>query len=286
MIILNSARELLTSTGLSGAVRTRGWAFATDGASQNWEILPTISDNRLALPTKDGKWAVPTDFLRTPPRPPIREEVLEDVLRRARTFKYEGSTDLKWDGTGRGPMASKEPVHKILPKPYPITCSHFVGMVLAGLEYTSTTYVRDSNVKTGYFVPYGAPAESLNLYQAWLSARWFFINGDMWWSDGTDIAPGDLLFFSHQDPESTYDRVREGKTTPYFGNIYHVSLYMGANTMIQSATPTSPTGVYELSFTKSYKDDFRLAVRPKWRPPMKSLLGLLYNGHENLLHLR
>lgn len=269
MTTLDRVRDLLNGRGLSGDVTTRGWSFPGDNAGMTWRIqdekpaIPTLS---FTIPTLDGKWAVPTGFASQPPRPPTPEPYLSDVLRRARTFKDEGGTDLKWESTRKGPGTSPTPVHSTYSKPYSVTCSHFTGMVAAGWEYKTTTYVADQNTRTGCYNPYGGDPTKMNLWQAWLSARWFFSNGDLWACTEGQIAPGDFLFFAEQDPEKSFASARAGTITPYFGNIFHVSIYLGGGLMLQSATPTSPTGVYEEPLNGYLKNSLRFAVRPRWRP--------------------
>lgn len=286
MTTLDRVRDLMLSRGLSGEVTTRGWSFPGDKAGMTWRVqvekpeLPVLS---YTIPTADERWAVPTGFATEPPRPPMSGELLEDVLRRARTFKDEGGTDLKWESTRKGPGTSPTPVHSTYEKPYSVTCSHFTGMVLAGWEYRTTTYVQDRNERTGWYVPYGGDPAKMNLWQAWLSARWFFTQGDLWACDRDQIAPGDLLFFAEQNPEKSYPKALTGELTPYFGNIFHVSMYLGGGLMIQSATPTSPTGVYEEPLNGYLKNSLRFAVRPRFRPPDDVLTSIVSGGHEAAL---
>lgn len=283
MKVLNSAREILNSTGLSGAVRTKGWSFDRDGAGLDWFISDKTDEPNLALPTLDGKFATPF-FTSTPPRGPLTGEALSDVMRRAKSFKYDGWTDLKWESTRKGPMTSPTPVHKTYPKPYSVTCSHFVGMVLAGYEYNSTTYVVDKNYTTGWRVLYGKPPEQMNIYQSWLEARWMFVNQYMWRASIDQIAPGDILYWCEPDPENSYARARQGVITPYFANNYHVGIYCGGKVVIQSATPTSATGVYETTLTDTFASKMTLAARPVWSPPPGKRLSLIDRKYENRLH--
>lgn len=284
MTTLNNARELLNSTGLSGTVETKGWSYDGDRAGMTWVIrdsAPSGPELSYAIPTLDGKYAVPTGFATTPPRPKVPSEILRDVLRRAQTFESDGGTNLKWRGGGSGPMTSADPVHKVMEKPYPVSCSHFSGMVAAGYEYNSTTYVVDKNFRTGAYVSYGRPPEKMSIYQAWLAGRWFFTNGDMWACTKDQLRPGDFAFFAEQDPEKSYAKARSGELTPYFGNIFHVGIYLGGDRIIQSAYPTSPTGVYTTSFDALLNRSLRFAVRPRWIYHGSPAVRVQSDGYEN-----
>lgn len=284
-MVLDKALDLLQRPGLTGRVRTRGWSWDADGAGQDWQIHDTAPAGRaglMALPTVDGRWAVPTSFATAPPRRPLGGAGLQDVMRRAYTFRDQGGTDLRWSGQRPGPGLSIAPVHSSQAKPYPVSCSHFIGMVTAGWEYASTTYVADANTRTGWYVPYGqpiGPGQQLIIWQACLSARFFFSAGDMWATDGTDIARGDLLYFCQHDPEKTWERAQHGEITAYFANVYHTALYVGDATVLQSATPTSPTGVYEAPLS-GLASTLALAARPRWAPPQDTALSIWLDDHE------
>lgn len=285
---VNGARDVLILPGLTGHVRTRYWAKPGDGAGQDWAIQdeePTGVLGRMSLPTVDGRWAVPTSFAASPPRGPLAGACLRDVMRRALTFRDEGGTDLLWVSDRPGPGLSRQPVHSSQPKPHPVSCSHFTGMVTAGWEYRSTTYVADQNSRTGWYVPYGAPigpGQELVIWQACLSAQTFFTMGDVWASDGTDIAAGDILFFSEHDPEKSWKQVRAGTKLPYFGNVYHTALYLGGGSVIQAATPTSPTGVYARPLA-GLSDTLSLVARPRWAPPAGTGMSVWIDGYETPL---
>ena len=100
-------------------------------------------------------------------------------------------------------------------KPYPITCSAFLNLVLQGYDYQHSTYARDTNERidlTAYVYP---------PHQAYSVVRWFFANGDVWLNETNEFKRGDLLAYSKQEPEG------EGTSGKYFANVYHVAMYYG-----------------------------------------------------------
>lgn len=283
MRTLETVRDLLSATGLSGSVSTRGYYRRADGAGMEWRIAsapPAGALGLVSVPTADGGVAVPTGLPSGPPRPAQHSGAVSDLLRRAYTFRDEGGTDLRWNAQRQGPGLSRTPVHSSQPKPYPVTCSHFVGMVLAGWEYRTTTYVADSNTRTGWYVPLGVEPRRAEIWQAHRLARLLFVRGDLWFTDGTDIERGDLLFFAEKDPERSYERVRTGAVQPYFGNVYHVAINLGGGRLLQSATPTSPTGVYETEMYRSLRETLCWAARPAWTPPQGTAMSAWIGQHE------
>lgn len=288
MVNILDTRTLMNSTGLSGRVTTKQWSKNGDGAGLNWDVVtekPTGIRERIAIPTADGRYAIPVDFKYPPLNHQLPKEYENDILVRAHTFMYQGGTDLKWGGKGAGPMTTKEPIHKVRSKPYPITCSHFTGMVAAGYEYTSTTYVADENSVTGAYIPFDDKPENLNIYQACLTAQKYYTMGILWLvTDDFQPKPCDLLFYAMPDPEGSYAKARAGTEPPYFGNVYHVGIYVDGDKIIQSAYPDSPTGVYIASY-REMRNTLTFVARPKWVwGPENPIRVLDRNGWERPVH--
>ncbi|AXQ79586.1 hypothetical protein DDV21_011195 [Streptococcus chenjunshii] len=224
--------KLMHTKGLSGIVRTRGHMSVDDGAGMTYiikEEKPTGVSENIAVPTIDGKWAVPID-LRTGPTGDYHSEAAEDAVKRAQTFADAG-TQLKWDPT-RFPPLKDGIVHRETTSPYPITCSSFVGQVLAGYDFSHTTYVEDENTVVGDYVDFGAPTASFD-WQAWRLAKWLTTESsqtDVWLNnpENPQYQKGDILFFSKQDPEG------EDTTGKYYGNIFHTAIYLGEGKIMHS----------------------------------------------------
>lgn len=251
----------------------KGMTFRMSPGSAQLSSLEKL----ISVPTANGGWAVPTGVPTSPPRTP-QVEAAEDMIRRGYTFRDQGGKDLVWEGTGRaGPLWGGTPTHRRYSKPYPITCSHFTGMLMKGWEYSSTTYVEDESYATGWFIPLGnqTPAAA-EIWQAHRQARLFYSRGDLWLSNGSDMERGDIVFFSQQNPEGQNDKVKAGTADAYFGNIYHVAQYLGDGKLLQAATPTSPTGVYEVAWS-TLSSTTAWVARPAWSPP-PSTRAFLWDG--------
>lgn len=268
-------------------VRTQGYTRENDGAAMSWRMQrekpAEALYQRISVPTANGGWAVPTGVPTAPPRAPYAPSA-EDMIRRGWTFQTEGGKDLIWEGTGRqGPLWGGVPVHRRYQKPYPITCSHFTGMLMMGWVYGSTTYKIDEPYSAGWYIPLeGLTATRAEIWQAHRQARWFYNHGDLWLSDGSDMARGDIVFFSEQNPEKQNDRVKAGTGDAYFGNIFHVAQYLGGGKLLQAATPTSPTGVYEEPWEGYLKGTTSWVARPSWAPP-KGTHTSLWDGEKEVL---
>lgn len=264
------ARDIMNGSGLPTELETTGFSREGDGGGMRWRVQGSAPDGVMALvslPTADGQWAVPVAPPVRPPRRP-NQAAAEDMIRRGFTFRDEGGRDLVWEGKGRaGPLWGGTPVHRRYSKPYPITCSHFTGMLMMGWEYSSTTYVVDTPRQVGWYVPLeGQTPAQAEIWQAHRQARLFYRRGDLWLSDGSDLERGDIVFFSQQDPEGQNAKVRAGENDAYFGNIYHVAQYLGGGQLLQAATPTSPTGVFEVPLS-SLRSTLSWVARPAWVPP-------------------
>ncbi|WP_139738337.1 hypothetical protein [Actinomyces wuliandei] len=219
--------------------------------------------------------------LPTSPPPVAHTAAVTDMVCRARTFMDEGGTSLVWDATRRGPGLSPTPVHSTTTTPMPITCSHLVGMLLAGWEYQSTTYVQDVNERTGWYSPLGVEPVRAPIWQAHRCAHHFWRRGRLWLvEDPGTLRTGVVLFFSQHDPESTWTAVLARTARPYFGNVYHTAIYLGGGDILQSTGPSSPTGVWEADLD-SLAPTLAWAARPEWIPPEHTSLSVLTDGLES-----
>lgn len=277
-------KDIYNGLGLSGEVTTTGYVTEGDGGQMRFRIQDAAPEGimgRVSVPTADGKWALPQGLPTQPPRQPL-EAAAEDMIRRGYTFRDEGGKDLIWEGTGRqGPLWGGQPVHRRYSKPYPITCSHFTGMLMMGWAYSSTTYVVDEPFRAGWYIPLeGQGAVGAQIWQAHRQARLFYRRGDLWLTDGSDLQRGDIVFFSEQNPEKQNENVKTGKADAYFGNIYHVAQYLGGGKILQAATPTSPTGVFEAPYAGHLKNTSTWAARPSWVPPEGTVLSVVDDKRE------
>ncbi|WP_369586712.1 hypothetical protein [Kingella oralis] len=140
--------ELMSIHGLRGKVRTKGHESVDDGAGMMFTIEDTLPDSRLgrmAVPLPDGKWAVPYGF-KTAPGTAVDADGVARQMARAQTFVDAGN-ELIWDASRHSPVYDKFTfnVRANYQKPYPITCSAFLNLVLQGYDYQHSTYARDTN---------------------------------------------------------------------------------------------------------------------------------------------
>ncbi|RLP09772.1 LPXTG cell wall anchor domain-containing protein [Propionibacterium australiense] len=257
-----TVEEMSEASGLSGTVRTAGYAEAGDGGAMTYTVAaaqPQGAYGDIAVPLADGSWAVPQG-LDEQPDAPADDSAVEQELARAQSFAAAG-TDLIWDSSRITPLSGKV-IHATDTKPYAVTCSSFVNMVLMGWDYEHTTYVADENTRVGEGVDFGSAAQSGELSGAANLARWFHAHGRTWLDDGSSqYQPGDVLFFSQQSVSG--DSSPTPSTEPnQFANIYHVALYVGDGRIIHSYGPESGAGVVEEDFSASLRDDLSFVARP------------------------
>ncbi|WP_154652400.1 hypothetical protein [Actinomyces timonensis] len=257
--------ELMRSNGrdLPGQVTTTADRKAGDGMSMTYSIVASLPDGdlgRMAVPLEDGMYAVP-EGLRTQPATTPNAAATSDAVARAQTFVDAGNS-ITWDASRPTPLSGPKPVHQLTSAPYAVTCANFVGMVLVGLDYNHSTYVADKNTPVGYTVDFGQRAEGSELWQANHLASWFYAHGDMWLDTTGDYQPGDILFFSQQNPEGNNSRVRSGQIPTYFANVYHTAIYIGDGKVMQATGPGK--GVTIDSLSGSLRDDITLVARPSY----------------------
>ncbi|MDO5068200.1 MAG: hypothetical protein Q4D96_13040 [Propionibacteriaceae bacterium] len=256
--------DLMNASGLSGTVATRGEEQIGDGGAMSFQIADAQPSDRLgkiSIPLADQKWAVPNNLPTAPPRG-IDEAAVADALKRAQTFVDAGN-ELTWDATRQSPLSGVN-VHATMSKPYAITCSQFLGMTLTGWDYSHTTYVADANTRVGRWVDFGHDPVGSRIWQANNLASWFYAHGDLWFSQDQQYAPGDILFFSKQNPEDSNSRVRQGQTGAYFGNIYHTALYVGDGKVMHARS--KGLGVVLEDLNPSLAKDVTFVARPEWVP--------------------
>ena len=193
---LDSTADLLWVRGLSGTITTLGTVSAGDGGAMSYSVtdsLPAGDLGDIAVPLADGRWAVP-EGLPTAPRTVPDPAAVEDTVARAMTFAAAGEA-LHWD-SGRATPLSGQVVHDTQTRPYAVTASAFVGMVLRGWDYEHTTYVAGGNTQVGQAVDFGTTSGA-ELGQASRLARWFYAHGDLWLDTDGQYQRGDVLFFSN-----------------------------------------------------------------------------------------
>ncbi len=257
-----TVEDMSEASGLSGTVQTAGYATAGDGGGMTYTITDTQPQGtygNIAVRLADGDWAVPEN-LDEQTDAQADSTLVEHELTRAQSFAAAG-TDLVWDSSRATPLSGKV-IHATDSKPYALTCSSFVGMVLMGWDYEHTTYVADRNTQVGEGVDFGSAAHNGELSGAANLARWFHAHGETWLDDGSQqYQPGDVLFFSQQ-PTDGGSSVSSDSDQSQFANIYHVAIYVGDGRIIHSYGPESGAGVLEEDFSASLQDDLSFVARP------------------------
>ena len=254
--------ELMRSNGrdLPGQVTTTADRKAGDGVSMTYTIVASLPDGdlgRMAVPLEDGMYAVP-EGLRTQPATTPNSTATSDAKKRAPTFVDAGGA-ITWDPSRPSPLSGQGATKDLTPRPYPITCSSFVGMVLGGLDYSHSTYQASTNTPVGYAVDFGQRIEGSDLWQANHLAAWFYEHGDMWLDTTGAYEVGDVLFFSEQNPERSNAKVRSAQLPTYFGNVYHTAIYIGDGKVMQATSPGK--GVTIDTLAGKLKDDVPLVAR-------------------------
>lgn len=155
----DTVAEMMRAPDVTGTVTTAGDEAPGDGAGMTYSVtgeLPAGDLGHVAVPLANGQWAVPQGLPTQAPRP-YDATAFEEFLTRAQTFADAG-TSLIWDASRPSPLTGQN-VHSTTSSPYPVTCSSFVGMVVAGWDYEHTTYVADENTRVGRWVEFGKPIE-------------------------------------------------------------------------------------------------------------------------------
>ena len=253
---LDSTADLLWVRGLSGTITTLGTVSAGDGGAMSYSVtdsLPAGDLEDIAVPLADGRWAVP-EGLPTAPRTVPDPAAVEDTVARAMTFAAAGEA-LHWD-SGRATPLSDQVVHDTQTRPYAVTASAFVGMVLRGWDYEHTTYVAGGNTQVGQAVDFGTTSGA-ELGQASRLARWFYAHGDLWLDTDGQYQRGDVLFFSNQEHAGT-----QPGGAPYFGNVYHTAVYLGDGRLVHATGPTTSAGVHVDALSPSLQADLTFVARP------------------------
>lgn len=255
--------ELMATDAPTGSkVKITGFAQWSDGTDVAYEVHATLPADqvlkRIAVPLADGRCAVPINTkLDAPTSADVRG--IDELVAAARTYVTAGS-QLVYDTTREGPLSSPTPVHSRYTAPYPITCSVFMGCLLRGYTYATTTYVADSNTRAydwGNTFPvreYTSPAlQSFRLLQYyWNTGQAFYYR-----AGSTELRRGDFLFYCKQDPEGA------GTGGVFFMNNYHIALFIGeGDKVIHSYSPLSGNGVVEQAFSLTPVADLCFVVRP------------------------
>lgn len=259
---VSNTEDLMHREGLAENVKVNNHVDG-DGVVTKFEVTstkPTGTDLNISIPLKDkGKWATPVDEP-TGPKTPHNPQATADAIKRGQTFHQAGKA-LVWDADRKTPL-DEIVVHQEYDQPHALTCSSFVGMVLAGYDYQNSTFTQDKNQQVGSFVDFKMPVPDMG-WQAWKLLNWFVQEDsqqDVWRHDPNNhkFETGDLLFFSKLDPEGT------GTTGSYYRNVYHVALYIGDNKVLHSISPDSEYGVMEEKLNTVLMKDLSYVARPQW----------------------
>lgn len=253
--------EMMRAPDVAGTVTTTGDEAPDDGAGMTYTVageLPAGNLGNIAIPLANGKFAVPQGIPTEAPRP-YDASAFEELSARAQTFADAG-TSLIWDASRPSPLTGQN-VHSTQSSPYPVTCSSFIGMVVAGWDYQHTTYVADENTRVGRWVDFGKSIDEYKNLDANGLASWFYANGDLWLDKGDSYQPGDILFFSEQ---GNGGQSSSGDKT-FFGNVYHAAIYLGDGEVIHSTGTASGAGVHRQKLPESLKADLSFVARPQWQ---------------------
>lgn len=263
----DQATQQPTIFGLMGVQATSGGfvklnEFTENDQVQNiYKIVDELPNDRvvsrIAVPLANGKYALP-QALNTKLPEPNKPQRVNEMLEVAQTYVDAGA-QLKWDSGRDTPLQSVQPIHERYTAPYALTCSSFANMVLAAWKYNDTTYVANSNTASyAWGTNFDRPAGTEPPFQAWKLLRWMDWQGRaaVYNPGADDYQPGDLLFFSKQNPEGP------GTGGEYYMNVYHVSIYMGNNKVVHSISPDTGNGVVIQDLNQVLKNDLTFVARP------------------------
>lgn len=263
----DQATQQPTIFGLMSSQAASGSFVKLNEFTQNDQVqnIYKIADNvpsdrvmsRIAVPLANGRYALPQALNTKLPEPNGPQRVSE-MLEVAQTY-VDAGTQLKWDPSRETPLQSVEPIHTRYTAPYALTCSSFANMVLAAWKYSDTTYVANSNTASyAWGTNFERPAGTQPPFQAWKLLRWMDWQGRAAvYTPGVDnYQPGDLLFFSKQNPEGP------GTGGEYYMNVYHVAIYLGNNKVVHSISADTSGGVVIQDFSQALKNDLTFVARP------------------------
>lgn len=258
---MSTINNLMSSQPASNSIIKLNEFNSNDQVQNIYKVVDTLPNNRvlsrISVPLANGKYALPQALNTKLPEPNSSQRVSE-LLEVAQTYVDAGA-QLKWDSGRDTPLQSVEPIHTRYTAPYALTCSSFANMVLAAWKYSDTTYVANSNTASySWGTNFNRPAGTQPPFQAWKLLRWMDWQGRAAvYTPGVDnYQPGDLLFFSKQEPEGP------GTDGEYYMNVYHVSIYMGNNRVVHSISPDTGNGVVIQDLNQALKNDLTFVARP------------------------
>ena len=242
-------------------VRINNFSQRNDAVRVTYRVANSLPADgvlqRVSVPLKAGKYAVPQlAGLQLPGA--NGGQRINELLEVAQTYADAGK-QLVWDPSRSTPLSTSAVVHSVQRQPFALTCSSFVGMTLSAWKFQNTTYVANSNTRSyGWGTSFRRPAGTQPPFQAWKLLAWLHWQGRAapHQPGVEDYRPGDILFFSKQDPEGP------GTSGRYFMNVYHVGIYMGGNRIIHSYSNRSTHGVEVQSMSSGLKNNLSFIARP------------------------
>lgn len=249
----------------SADIHLRSFQTFNDGVRPEYAVgdsTPTGRAANYAAPLPGGRWGYPANV---PMQPGYRIHPREYVslFECAKTYVAEKSR-FKWDPTRTPGILATSNIHGTN---MPVTCSSFAGIVLAGIDYQDSLYAPGTTKNTRtrpWGLNFARRPGALHPFQGHRLAQYFLENDQLFLAaeDLSNIEPGDVLFFSKQQPEGA-------GTEDYFFNIFHVGILLsagGAPFVVHSKSPTDPSGIMEdaLDTLTTLKPQVSFFARPRF----------------------
>lgn len=274
--------DLLKAPLKSGeTVRLTGHNHTGD-AKILYKITDSVSEgsaiSKVAIKLNNGKYAVPDSSDRYLPAE-NDAATIDQFIAVGKTYQAAG-TKLMWNNTVDTPIGKPgEIIHNNaddnIGGKFGLTCSTFVGMVMAAWKFENTTYVKDKNLAshtwgTDFAVPSGLPKSHVGADQLlkylYSTDRTAFFNGDK-----NSLKKGDILFFSNPSKHFYEEKDKNGNIIAkyprhdVFMNAYHVGIYLGEGEILHSAGAyhNAKGGVVVENVHKSLWPDLSFVARPR-----------------------
>lgn len=256
----NAATLMSANLNAGDYVSLKDFTYTNDEVKVVYKIVDSLPSDqvlrRIAMPLANGKYAIP-QALNTKLIESNNTQRVNEFLSVAQTYADAGS-QLKWDPSRDTPLHTTTPIHSSQTAPYALTCSSFVNMALSAWRYSDTTYVANTNTASyPWGTKFARPSGMREPFQAWKLLQWMYWQNRVALYTGVDdYQPGDILFFSKQDPEGP------GTSGVYFMNVYHTAIYLGNGKVIHSYSDQTPNGVMVEELKPSLKSDLTFVARP------------------------
>ena len=251
---------------VTGEISLRSFQTFNDGVRLSYAVgdaAPSGGAANYATPLPGGRWGYPANIPMQPGYS-IHPREYVSLFECAKTYVAEKSR-FKWDPTRTPGILAESNIHGA---DMPVTCSSFAGIVLSGIDYQDSLYAPGTTQNTrtrpwglNFTRRPGAP----HPFQGHRLAQHFHENGQLFMAaeDLSNIEPGDVLFFSKQQPEGP-------GSESYFLNIFHVGILLsagGAPFVVHSKSASDPAGVMEdaLDSLTTLKTQVAFFARPRLR---------------------